>query len=107
MTTVEAIYENGIFKPISSIPNTLKEHERVRITIETDNDEDLQAEINQWEAASDADSAKEFSPDILREMLAEGMISRIPEGIGEEEDDFEPAAIKGKPLSETILEDRN
>ena len=105
MTTLEAIYENGIFKPISSVPNTLKEHERVRIIIETD--EDLQAEINQWEAASDEDLAKQVSPDILREMLAEGMISRIPEGISEEEDDFEPSAIKGKPLSETILEDRN
>ena len=70
MTTLEAIYENGIFKPISSVPQTIKEHERVRITIETDADEDLQAEINQWEAASDEDSAKEFSPDILRELLA-------------------------------------
>ena len=58
MTTLEAIYENGIFKPISSVPNTLKEHERVRITIETDTDEDLQAEINQWEAASDEDFLK-------------------------------------------------
>ncbi len=107
MTTLEAIYENGIFKPISSVPQTLKEHERVRITIETDSDEDLQAEINQWEAASDEDLVKQISPDILREMLAEGMISRIPEGVSEEEDDFEPAVIKGKPLSETILEDRN
>ena len=58
MTTLEAIYENGIFKPISSVPQTIKEHERVRITIETDADEDLQAEINQWEAASDEDLLK-------------------------------------------------
>jgi len=107
MTTLEAIYENGIFKPISSVPNTLKENERVRIIIETDSDDDLQAEINEWEAASDEDSAKEFSPHILREMLAEKMISSIPEGISDEEDDFEPGGIKGKPLSETILEDRN
>jgi predicted DNA-binding antitoxin AbrB/MazE fold protein len=107
MTTLEAIYENGIFKPISSVPQTLKEHERVRIIIETDTDADLQAEINQWEAASDEDSARLVSSDILREMLAEGMISHIPEGISEEEDDFEPVEIKGKPLSETILEDRN
>jgi predicted DNA-binding antitoxin AbrB/MazE fold protein len=107
MTTLEAIYENGIFKPISSVPTTLKEHEHVRITIETDTNEDLQAEINQWEAASDEDSATHISLGILREMLAEGMISRIPEGISDEEDDFEPAAIKSKPLSETILEDRD
>lgn len=58
MTTLEAIYENGIFKPISSVPNTLKEHERVRIIIETETDKDLQAEINQWEAASDEDLLK-------------------------------------------------
>ena len=58
MTTLEAIYENGIFKPVSDVPKTLKEHERVRIIIETDTDEDLQAEINQWEAASDEDLLK-------------------------------------------------
>lgn len=58
MTTLDAIYENGIFKPISSVPQSLKEHERVRIIIETDSDEDLQNEINQWEAASDEDLLK-------------------------------------------------
>lgn len=107
MTKLEAIYENGIFKPLSSVPETLKEHERVRIIIETDTEKDLQAEIAQWEAAADEDFAKQVSPDILREMLSEGMISRIPEGISDEEDDFAPIKIKGNPLSETILEDRN
>lgn len=58
MTTLEAIYENGIFKPVSSVPDSIKEHERVRIIIETDSDEDLQAEIAQWEAASDEDFLK-------------------------------------------------
>ena len=53
MTTLEAIYENGIFKPIPRVPETLKENERVRITIETDTEKDLQAETVQWEAASD------------------------------------------------------
>lgn len=46
-------------------------------------------------------------PKILREMLAEGMISRIPDSVTAEEDNFEPVKIKGKPLSETILEDRD
>ncbi|MGD9562980.1 MAG: antitoxin family protein [Pyrinomonadaceae bacterium] len=55
MTTVEAIYENGIFKPLSTVPRELKEHERVRITIETDADEDMLAEFAQWEAASEQD----------------------------------------------------
>jgi predicted DNA-binding antitoxin AbrB/MazE fold protein len=31
--TIEAIYESGVLKPLSPLPN-LKEHERVRITVE-------------------------------------------------------------------------
>lgn len=46
-------------------------------------------------------------PEILREMLSEGMISRIPESFNNEDKDFEPIKINGKPLSETILEDRD
>lgn len=106
MTTLEAIYENGIFKPISGVPQTLKEHERVRITIETD-DNDLQTKMNQGEAANDEDSAIQVSHDVLRELLAEGMISHIPERGAVDEKDFEPIVIQGKPLSETVLEDRN
>ena len=52
MTTVEAIYENGIFKPVSSVPINLKEHERVKIIIENET-EDVRV-----------------SDELLREMLA-------------------------------------
>lgn len=104
---MEAIYENGIFKPVSSVPHTLKEHERVRITIETDTDKDLQAEMEQWEAAGDEDSAKHVSTKVLRELLTEGMISNIPKNDVADDEDFEPLIINGKPLSETVLEDRN
>ncbi len=31
----------------------------------------------------------------------------IPEGVSYEDDDFEPIEVLGKPISETILEDRN
>lgn len=58
MTTLEVIYENGMFKPVSSVPETLKEHERMRIIIETNSDEDLHDEIEQWDAASDEDFLK-------------------------------------------------
>lgn len=92
-TTLEVIYENGIFKPVSSVPKTFREHEKMKIIIETETE--IQSQNTR------------VSPEILREMLAEGMISRIPEGISDDEDDFEPIEIKGKPLSETILEDRN
>jgi predicted DNA-binding antitoxin AbrB/MazE fold protein len=54
-TTLEAIYEHGIFKPISDVPTALRENERVRITIETDYMDDLQAEFAEWNAASDED----------------------------------------------------
>lgn len=51
------------------------------------------------------------SPEDLRErefeqqLLAEGVISEIPSGWNDD-DDFEPIKISGKPLSETIIEDR-
>jgi predicted DNA-binding antitoxin AbrB/MazE fold protein len=57
-TTLEAIYENGIFKPVTTVPPTLREFERVKIIIENDFDDDLQREIAQWEAASDEDFLK-------------------------------------------------
>jgi len=46
--------------------------------------------------------------EIAQLMLAEGIISEIPEGWDKPDgEDFEPIEIKGKPLSEIILEDRN
>ncbi|MGH9946583.1 MAG: antitoxin AF2212-like protein [Pyrinomonadaceae bacterium] len=57
MTTLEAIYENGIFKPVSGVPGTLREHARVRITIDTDDETSLRKEFSDWEAASDEDLA--------------------------------------------------
>ncbi len=54
-TTLEAIYEHGIFKPISSVPAILRENEKVRIIIETEIDRDLQNEFTEWETASDID----------------------------------------------------
>ncbi len=58
MRTLEAIFENGIFKPVSGVPQSLKEHDRVRLIIETDTDEELMAELDQWGAASDEDALK-------------------------------------------------
>lgn len=52
-TTLDAIYERGIFRPVSGVPASLKDNERVRIIIETD--EDLEAEFLLWEQASDED----------------------------------------------------
>ena len=51
-TIVDAIYEHGIFRPVSGVPVMLKEHERVRITIEADDEIGLASEFAQWDAAS-------------------------------------------------------
>jgi len=43
--TIEAIYESGVLKPLSPLPS-LKEHERVRLTVETPSIvDDLQGKI--------------------------------------------------------------
>ena len=44
---------------------------------------------------------------VLQEMMAEGMISRIPVGVSAEDDQFEAVKMSGEPLSETILKDRD
>lgn len=50
--TVEAVYENGVLKPVEPLP--LKEHEKVRVTVEP-------ARIPIWEriAALTADASPE------------------------------------------------
>lgn len=55
------------------------------------------------------DTASPSPEDLLEQRLLEaGVISRIPERIADSsfDDDFEPIEVKGKPLSETILEER-
>ncbi len=50
--TVEAIYENGVLKPAQPLP--LKEHERVRITVEAPPPDILQAQgILGWKGTSE------------------------------------------------------
>jgi len=54
-TTLDAIYEHGIFRPVAGMPDSLKDKERVKITIETDDEYNLNAEFREWDAASDED----------------------------------------------------
>ncbi len=44
--------------------------------------------------------------EFLRQLLAEGLISEIPEGVTDEEDNFEPVEFEGEPISETIIRER-
>jgi predicted DNA-binding antitoxin AbrB/MazE fold protein len=50
--TVEAIYENGVLKPMAPLP--LKEHEKVRVTIEpAQNWVQATAGILNWQGSSE------------------------------------------------------
>jgi predicted DNA-binding antitoxin AbrB/MazE fold protein len=50
--TIEAVYESGVLKPVQPLP--LKEHERVRVTVETPPLDILQAEgILGWKGTSE------------------------------------------------------
>jgi hypothetical protein len=55
-----------------------------------------------------AEESRELSPqDLLqRRMLERGAISEIPRRDASQYEDFEPVEVKGKPLSEIIIEDR-
>lgn len=44
--------------------------------------------------------------EFLQHLLAKGIISEIPEGITDEEDDFEPVDFEGEPVSQTIIRER-
>jgi len=55
------------------------------------------------------ESSRPVSEDeIERILLAKGIISEIPplSEYSEEDEDFEPIEVPGKPLSETIIEER-
>lgn len=39
-------------------------------------------------------------------LLAEGVISEVPSGWDETDEDFDPILISGEPLSETIIRER-
>ncbi|MEP7342195.1 MAG: hypothetical protein ABI977_30985 [Acidobacteriota bacterium] len=44
--------------------------------------------------------------EVDRLLLAEGVISEIPCGMDDEEEDFEPIEVMGEPLSEMIIRER-
>lgn len=86
MTTTEILYE------IYRLPINQRKEIKEKLS------KDLKDDVQQTPQISE----KEF----LEQLLAEGFISHIPEGITDEEDDFEPIEIEGEPISETIIRDR-
>ncbi len=86
MTTTEIL--NEIYK----LPITKRNEIKVRLL------EDTKTEIQ----SNPQISEEEF----LQKLLADGFISEIPEGMTDEEDDFESVEFEGEPVSETIIRER-
>lgn len=42
----------------------------------------------------------------VQHLFEKGLITHIPEGMTDEDDDFEPIEIEGEPLSEQIIRER-
>ena len=82
MTTTEIL--NEIYK----LPATKRNEIKVRLLDEDEGKSEI--------------SEEEF----LCKLLAEGFISDIPEGMTDDEDDFEPIDFEGEPVSETIIRER-
>ncbi|MDQ3088248.1 MAG: hypothetical protein M3Q78_06570 [Acidobacteriota bacterium] len=54
-----------------------------------------------------AETTNEVSKqDLWQKLFEEGLITHVPNGVSDEEDDFEPIEITGEPISETIIRER-
>lgn len=76
----------------------------------TEKQQVINALVNDREAGQTA-GIEERRAELHRQLLAEGVIKNIPPRYGQPPispppRDFEPVPIEGKPLSETIIEER-
>jgi len=78
--SVEAIYENGVFRPLE--PVDLPEHQRVQVTV-ADEDEWLDRDYIQWAASQVQETV---SLDAVRKALAKIPGSLTADFIAERED---------------------
>ena len=86
MTTTEILNE------IYRLPINQQKQLKEKLLQDSESGEQAKAQI----------SEEEF----LQKLLASGFISDIPEGMSDEEDDFEPIEFEGEPVSETIIRER-
>ena len=98
MQAIEGIYRNGRVELVELL-ETPQRIQRARVVV-TFLDGDNGA------AEETITTSGRVPAALLREMLAEGLISHLPAAVDEAEDDFEPVEIAGAPLSETVIEER-
>jgi predicted DNA-binding antitoxin AbrB/MazE fold protein len=85
--STEAIYENGVLRPTIPLA-ALKDGQHVTVVL------------------YDEEELRKREREFIEEMRAEGRIVQLPEISPAPPTKFEPIKIQGKPLSETILEER-
>lgn len=75
--------------------------------------QEIVKEINKLPPMQQKEVIDSFSPnnfiseaEVAEYFLAKGIIKEIPKDWDKPDSDFEPIEIKGKPLSETVIEDR-
>jgi predicted DNA-binding antitoxin AbrB/MazE fold protein len=78
--SVEAIYENGVFRPLD--PVDLPEHQRVQVSV-ADEDESLDRDYIEWAASQVQETV---SLEAVRKALAKIPGSLTPDFIAERED---------------------
>ena len=66
----------------------------------------LRAELNRsWEIPATPDEEEQREAEVVRLLLARGLIKEVPSGWDDDED-FEPVEFTGPPISQTIIEER-
>ena len=88
----EAIYENGVLRPITADFN-LADGQRVMVTVRP------MEEVNPGEYAC-------RHSELLRRLEADGALVHFPVPSAPSPADFRPLTIEGEPLSETIMKNR-
>lgn len=91
--TVKAVYENGVFRPVTLVFN-LEEGQEILLTVRP---------IERL----DHGEAKRREAAVLRQMEGEGLLETAPVPVdGPPPTDFRPPVIEGEPLSDTVIKNR-
>jgi predicted DNA-binding antitoxin AbrB/MazE fold protein len=91
--TVEAIYENGTFRPLAPVQG-LGEGQRVILVVQGEPTKLSPSEMAEREEG------------LLRELEAEGLLDQYAWARGTSPGEFKPLEPIGPSLSQTILQDR-
>ena len=54
----------------------------------------------------EAEKSQMTEEEFIQHLFEKGLITHIPEGMTDEDDDFKPIEFEGEPLSETIIRER-